>query len=118
MSEGPSLRRVFAGYLRLRSPFNMTIDAVFVWMVSAVVGIGHGFMERWMYGGFGITGGARVPEVGPWLGLEAASVVYSFLYWLAFGLFFFACARVIADRVVTAGFRGDQVNTSASPRVD
>lgn len=98
MSDGASLRRVLAGYLRLRSPFNMVIDAVALWMVAAVLGLVHESLRQGMYGAFGV-GAPPPPEYATWLAVEALGTVYGFVYWTSFGLFIFACARVVADRV-------------------
>ncbi len=113
MNEAPSLRRVFAGYLRLRSPFNLAIDAVVVFAVASLVGIAVSYFEQSTFGTF--SGDHQPPTRGEWIVARVFDAVYWMIYWSAFALFAFACARLIADRIAAAAMRGDRdVNDAKS----
>jgi hypothetical protein len=95
VDRSPSLRRVLTGYLRLRSPYNLCVDAAILVLLSYV----GGSLERW----------ARFTEVarrGPtqqvsmwWAASEAMAIATGMVYYIGAGIFFVGCARIIADRI-------------------
>jgi hypothetical protein len=92
--RSPSIRRVLGGYLRLRSPSNLCLDAGLVVLLSYVAGSLH----RW------ISIGQMTPrppdQFSMWWSLnEFVQVTVGMLYLVGIGLFFIGCARFIADRI-------------------
>jgi hypothetical protein len=88
----PSLRRILAGYLRLRSPFSLVIDAAIVLVASYLLSSAHqwtrvGLMNR------------PPEEFSAWWALnELVTILASFLFYASTAMFFVACARIIAER--------------------
>ncbi len=88
----PSLRRVLAGYLRLRSPYNLCLDAGLVVLASYLLTSGR----RWIAVGMGR--GPSETFSGWWALNEAAEIGVGMLYLAGLGMFLIACARIIAER--------------------
>ena len=93
----PSLRRVLAGYLRLRSPFNLILDGALLLLASDVISAG----QRWAQAG----GRTRPPDQfsGWWAANEVVYLITGMAFYGATALLAVGCARIIADRIAEGG---------------
>jgi TRAP-type C4-dicarboxylate transport system permease small subunit len=97
MNGKPSLRRVLTGYLRLRSPYNLCVDALLIVALSYVLSAGEEWVQRVMW-----EEQAAQPTTLPrawWFVMKLTSIVTGVVYLAGLGIFFVACARIIADRI-------------------
>jgi hypothetical protein len=92
--ESPSLRRVLAGYLRLRSPYNLCLDAAIFILVSYFLTS----IRNWLYITLISPAGSR-PVQRTWAAKEALDIAIGSVYYMGLGVFFIALARMIADRI-------------------
>lgn len=85
---------MLAGYLRLRSPYNLCLDAAIFILVSYFLTS----IRNWLY----IT---LIPQPRPdqfsatWAAKEALDIAIGSVYYMGLGVFFIALARMIADRI-------------------
>ena len=77
---------MLAGYLRLRSPYNLCLDAAIFILVSYFLTS----IRNWLY----IT-----LISATWAAKEALDIAIGSVYYMGLGVFFIALARMIADRI-------------------
>lgn len=81
-----------AGYLRLRSPYNLCLDAALLVGASYVLGA----VWRWLTIAQGWDTGQRTSAI--WAVSDAGHVLAGLMFYVGEGVFLVACARIIADR--------------------
>lgn len=95
MSSSPSLRRVVTGYLSLRDPYNLTVDAL--------IGLVASYLLGWAVDWFSFqehmpAAGATVTPAAWRMAGTVVGTVAGVLYFAAIGVFLVGIARIIAAR--------------------
>jgi hypothetical protein len=93
----PSLRRVLAGYLRLRSPYNLCLDGFVAFAASYMLSAAQQWLEVQTHRA--MTGPSQDGFSAWWFYNQAALIVVALIYSGGVGVFLVGLARIIADRL-------------------